>query len=45
MKIETIPRVFYQDANGKHSLRYIQVCGLKYQFMYDESGDIVLKLV
>lgn len=45
MKIETIPRVFYVDRNGKHSLRYIQVYGTKYEFMYDESGDIVLKLV
>lgn len=45
MKIERIPRVFYQDADGKHPLRYIQVYGTKYEFMYDESGDIVLKLV
>ena len=45
MKIETIPRVFYQDADGKHSLRYIEVHGTKYEFMYDESGDIVLKLI
>lgn len=45
MKIETIPRVFYIDGDGKHSLRYIEVHGTKYEFMYDESGDIVLKLI
>lgn len=45
MKIETIPRVFYVDRNGKHPLRYIQAHGNRYEFMYDESGDIVLKLI
>lgn len=45
MKLETYPRIYFKDADGKHSLRYIEVHGTKYEFMYDESGDIVLKLI
>lgn len=42
MKLKTYPRIFYRDANGKKPLRFIQAYGTKYEFQYDEYGDIVL---
>lgn len=42
MKLKTYPRIFWNDRNGKHPLRFIQFNGRKYEFQFDETGDIVL---
>lgn len=45
MRIKTYPKVYYQDATGKMPLKFIQVYGTRYEFQYDENGDIVLQKV
>lgn len=42
MKLETYPRIYFKDANGKHFIRSINWYGSVYEFIYDENGDIVL---
>lgn len=45
MKLETYPRIYYKDADGKHFIRSINWYGTIYEFQYDDSGDIVLQKV
>ena len=46
MKLETYPQIYFKDADGKkHFIRTINWYGSVFEFMYDESGDIVLKLI
>ncbi len=42
MKLETYPQIYLKDADGKHFIRTVNWFGTKYEFRYDEDGDIVL---